>query len=122
MVLAPPVIPGQPYHSYQVLDTLGRTVQFYLSEAKPGRRLPLVVFVQGSGASSLFRDAGNGHVTGASGTHGRDAVHPMRPPPRRNCCDHSAPSRRARERLFGHHPASGASRCGARPQTLVTYA
>jgi pimeloyl-ACP methyl ester carboxylesterase len=61
------VIPGQPYHAYQVVDSLGRTVQFYLSEAESRRQLPLVVFVQGSGASSLFRDAGNGRVAGTMG-------------------------------------------------------
>jgi len=62
-------VPRQPWLRYHTLDSLGRTIDFYLSEAGRGDTLPLVVFVQGSSASSQFAQVGdrivgnNGHST-----------------------------------------------------------
>ncbi len=49
---------GIPYERYTVPDSLGREITFYLSRppaARAGARLPVVLFVQGSGSQSLFR-------------------------------------------------------------------
>jgi dienelactone hydrolase len=51
---------GIPFHRYTTTDTLGRTITLYLS-APPanGTRLPVVLFIQGSGCQSLFRKVGD---------------------------------------------------------------
>jgi dipeptidyl aminopeptidase/acylaminoacyl peptidase len=48
---------GVPFDRYTTTDRLGRTVTFYLSRPPKGatKSLPLAVMVQGSGASSVFR-------------------------------------------------------------------
>lgn len=62
-------VPDQPYTEYRTLDSLGRSVRFYLSEAASTSRLPLVLYVHGSGHGSHFRRPGarvepaNGHAT-----------------------------------------------------------
>lgn len=64
---APASIPGQPYLGFTVSDSLGRGIQAYVSEDHGGRALPLVLYVQGSGAGSLFRRHESGRVGGAFG-------------------------------------------------------
>lgn len=46
--------PRQPYTRHATTDTLGRQITFYLSEETGATPLPLLVYVQGSGASSHF--------------------------------------------------------------------
>jgi len=52
---------GIPFNRYTTGDTLGRTITFYLSTL-PGRqppaKLPVVLFIEGSGCQSLFRKLG----------------------------------------------------------------
>ena len=48
-------IPQQPYRPHTTTDRLGRSVRFYLSDApSDASPLPLVVYVHGSGPTSLF--------------------------------------------------------------------
>jgi predicted esterase len=48
---------GVPFDRYTTTDHLGRTITFYLSQPPQGaaKPLPLAAFVQGSGATSVFR-------------------------------------------------------------------
>jgi esterase/lipase len=61
-------VPGQPYLRYFTKDKFDRSVTFYLSETKSTSKLPLVVYVQGSGANSNFSKNNdkitprNGHI------------------------------------------------------------
>jgi hypothetical protein len=52
---------GIPFHRYTTKDALGRTITFYLS-ARPGKdgaaKLPVVLYVPGSGCQSLFSKQG----------------------------------------------------------------
>src|SRR5262245_31524922 len=52
---------GIPYQRYTTKDSLGRTITFYLS-TPPGKeaktRLPVVLFIPGSGCQSVFRKLG----------------------------------------------------------------
>lgn len=67
-VLDPERIPRQPYRRYFTEDPLGRRVTFYLSEEPAGGdALPLVAYVQGSGAQSLFVEASGGRLEGRGG-------------------------------------------------------
>jgi pimeloyl-ACP methyl ester carboxylesterase len=66
---APAVVPGQPYVSAQATDSSGRTITYYLSEQTADAALPLVLYVQGSGAVSLFNSDSTGRVYGTMG-HG----------------------------------------------------
>ena len=52
-----PAALGVPFDRYTTTDRLGRTVTFYLSHAPKGatKPLPLAVMIQGSGATSVFR-------------------------------------------------------------------
>jgi dienelactone hydrolase len=52
---------GIPFQRYTVRDALGRTVTFYLSPPprKAAAKLPVVLFVQGSGCQSLYSKHGN---------------------------------------------------------------
>lgn len=71
---------GQPYGAYSVVDALGRTVSFYLSESTSQVALPLVVYVHGSGHGSHFARVGdrvapaNGHATLVDAARGRARV------------------------------------------------
>src|SRR5436309_139994 len=48
-------VPKQPYERYFTRDRFDREITFYISETGSHREpLPLVVFIQGSGCSSLF--------------------------------------------------------------------
>ena len=75
-------VPGQPYLAYQAQDSLGRHVQFYVSERSGPEAAPVVLYVQGSGAGSLFvRDGGQlrpalGHATlvDVAGPRGRIVI------------------------------------------------
>lgn len=46
--------PRQPYLRYFTTDKFDRKITFYLSENPGGKKLPLVVYVQGSGCRSCF--------------------------------------------------------------------
>src|SRR5262245_61870004 len=49
---------GVPFERWTTRDSLGRTVTFYLARAPekaPADKLPLVLFIQGSGCQSLFQ-------------------------------------------------------------------
>ncbi|MFZ0913351.1 MAG: hypothetical protein WBQ76_07200 [Candidatus Korobacteraceae bacterium] len=48
-------VPGTAFHRYSTKDQLGRTITFYLSEGAAERSIPLLVFVQGTGCTSLFQ-------------------------------------------------------------------
>lgn len=53
---------GIPFQRYTATDPLGRTVTFYLSvppKAPAADRLPVALFVQGSGCQSLFKKVGD---------------------------------------------------------------
>ena len=54
-------VPGTAFRRYSAKDQFGRTITFYLSESAPERSIPLVVFVQGTGCSSLFHSQ-NGRI------------------------------------------------------------
>lgn len=61
-------LPGQPYDKYEIKNPKD-TLTFYLSVAASKEKLPLVVYIQGSGMSSQFADRNgkiipsNGHMT-----------------------------------------------------------
>jgi len=61
-------VPRQPYLRYFTKDGYGRNITFYLSEVNPGQKLPLVVYIQGSGMGSHFIQQNatilpaNGHI------------------------------------------------------------
>jgi pimeloyl-ACP methyl ester carboxylesterase len=61
---------GVPYRRYTTTDSLGRTITFYLSIApaeKPEAKLPVVLWIQGSGCQSLFTKRGDGVGDGLQG-------------------------------------------------------
>lgn len=55
----PVPVPQQPYLRYETVDSLGRSIVFFLSEGD-ATPLPLAVYVQGSGFSSHFVENGAG--------------------------------------------------------------
>lgn len=56
--------PRQPYLRYFTQDKFDRKITFYLSENPGGKKLPLVVYVQGSGCQSCFVKQGETVVPG----------------------------------------------------------
>ncbi|MBI3411637.1 MAG: alpha/beta fold hydrolase [Planctomycetes bacterium] len=61
-----PISLGIPFERYTTKDALGRTTTFYLSTVpknKEAAKLPVALFIQGSGCQSLFRKQG-GTITG----------------------------------------------------------
>ena len=61
-VVPDPTDLGVPYRRYTTTDSLGRTITFYLSIApveKPEAKLPVVLWIQGSGCQSLFTKPGD---------------------------------------------------------------
>jgi predicted esterase len=78
-VSGPEPIRRQPYARYTTTDALDRTITFHLS-ADSAASLPLVVYVQGSGASSHFVPAevgyrsATGHASLADAARGRARV------------------------------------------------
>lgn len=64
---------GVPFERWSVADALGRRITFYLSRAPSPAPGPLVVLVQGSGCTSLFRQRGD-RVTGGHQSLLRQAV------------------------------------------------
>jgi pimeloyl-ACP methyl ester carboxylesterase len=73
-------VPGQPYVRYGTVDTLGRHITFYVSEKETASRVPLLVFVQGSGYASHFSAdgpalrPGTGHASLVDAARGRARV------------------------------------------------
>jgi pimeloyl-ACP methyl ester carboxylesterase len=59
-------VPGTAFHRYSAKDQLGRTITFYLSDSSTERSIPLLVFVQGTGCSSLFQRQSGRIMQGAS--------------------------------------------------------
>lgn len=57
---------GIPFDRYQVLDEFSRPVTYYLSTAAKDAagKVPLVVWIQGSGCNSMFSKAPDGRVSG----------------------------------------------------------
>src|SRR5262249_580248 len=50
-----------PFHRYTTKDALARTITFYLSTPpgkEPAAKVPVVLYIQGSGCQSLFRKQG----------------------------------------------------------------
>jgi len=75
------LVPKQPYERYFTRDKFGREITFYLSEARAKQdALPLVVYVQGSGCTSLFARRNDrvaptsGHITVQQVTEGKARV------------------------------------------------
>jgi len=63
--VAPATELGVPFDRYEVLDSLGRTVTFYLSPAPADSRpRPVVLWIQGSGGTSLFTAWPDGRTGG----------------------------------------------------------
>lgn len=62
VLTGPESIRRQPYARYTTLDSLQRTIQFYLAEPADAP-VPLVVYVQGSGFSSHFVPAAPGYAS-----------------------------------------------------------
>src|SRR5262249_2538881 len=61
---------GVPYRRYTTTDSLGRTITFYLSIAPAEQRearLPVVLWIQGSGCQSLFTKRAGGVGDGLQG-------------------------------------------------------
>ena len=58
-------IPQQPFLKYTAIQK-SDTTTFYLSESKSKKPLPLIVFIQGSGNTSLFI-ANGGRIISQSG-------------------------------------------------------
>jgi dienelactone hydrolase len=72
---------GVPYRRYTTTDSLGRAITFYLSIApaeKPEARLPVVLWIQGSGYQSLFTKRGEGVGDGLQGVLLKEANWRMR--------------------------------------------
>ena len=53
-----------PFERREVADSLGRTVQYYVSKDAQGDRLPVVLLIQGSGCQSIFQLRG-GRINGS---------------------------------------------------------
>lgn len=58
-------LPNLPYDKYELKKT-NDTITFYLSVTSYTENLPLIVYIQGSGMSSLFNER-NGRIVSASG-------------------------------------------------------
>ena len=59
------LLEGQPFREYSTLDKLGRNVTFYVSKPHvPDERVPIVVYIQGTGCSSHFSMRGGQVFTG----------------------------------------------------------
>lgn len=69
-----PTALGTPFDRYATTDKLGRTITFYVSHPPAdGKPRPIVLFVQGSGASSVFRTR-EGKTSGGLQNLVRDAA------------------------------------------------
>jgi esterase/lipase len=61
-------VPKQPYFKYSLSEKENSdSITFYLSEFSDASAQPLLIYIQGSGYSSLFNKAANGNVVPASG-------------------------------------------------------
>jgi dipeptidyl aminopeptidase/acylaminoacyl peptidase len=63
-------VPNNPYTQYRTRDALEREITFYLSDVPDGveaERLPLFVFIHGSGAQPLFSPWEDGRIVGKNG-------------------------------------------------------
>lgn len=74
---APEPIPGQPCARYFTHDRFGREITFYMTEAGTKESLPLVVFVQGSGAGSNFLPLENERIVPQNGQTSFLATSPL---------------------------------------------
>jgi len=55
------------FQQYLATDALGRTITFYVSQhISDDKRQPMVVYIQGSGARSVFNKDENNHWCGAN--------------------------------------------------------
>lgn len=52
----------QPYIKYEIQDSVGERLTYYLSEFNQEKVLPLIVYIQGSGFSSLFGRQADGSI------------------------------------------------------------
>ncbi|HEV7780938.1 MAG TPA: alpha/beta hydrolase-fold protein [Chitinophagaceae bacterium] len=59
-------VPRQPYWRYFTKDQFDREISFYISETSSATNLPLIVYIQGSGANSHFIKK-NGQVIPVNG-------------------------------------------------------
>jgi hypothetical protein len=65
------VIPGTPFGRYFTPDQLGRHISFFIADERSATRpLPLVVWIQGTGCSSLFGRNGDRITQGPRGDNG----------------------------------------------------
>ncbi len=55
---------GIPYDRFEIPDTLGRTITYYISPRDPAHPLPLALFIQGSGCISMFSRMPDGRTAG----------------------------------------------------------
>lgn len=61
-------VPRQPYNKYIIKESVANdSITFYLSGFSAQVRLPMVVYIQGSGNSSLFIKGGTGQISPTSG-------------------------------------------------------
>lgn len=61
-------VPRQPYMKYVIRENPGKdSITFYLSEFSSASVLPLLVYIQGSGNSSLFSKDNSGKISPVSG-------------------------------------------------------
>jgi predicted esterase len=60
-------IPRQPYFKYILNTSKSDTITFYLSEFISSQRMPLIVYIQGSGNGSLFVKSETGQILPKSG-------------------------------------------------------
>ena len=62
------LVNGQPYREYSTVDKLTRNITFYVSEPQaPDEKVPLVVYVQGTGCTSHFLQREGRVFTGLHG-------------------------------------------------------
>lgn len=61
-------VPRQPYNKYIIKESAANdSITFYLSEFSAEAKLPLIVYIQGSGNASLFTKDGTGSISTTSG-------------------------------------------------------
>lgn len=56
-------VPGTPFFRFSLQDSFGRNITYYRTVAL-NKKLPLAMFIQGSGCTSVFRRKDDGAITG----------------------------------------------------------